>query len=168
MPSSQRRQSGFTLLELIITVAIVAILGSIAIAQMRDYTRRASISEVVMAISKCKNTVAENYLTLDSAPAPGRWGCETATGEGKYAGKIETSSNGVIRVAIKDLDRVVNGQYVYLIPAKFQGNAPMTTPDDLGRGVSAWICGSDWMVVRNALPANCRTDTTTFASQDFE
>jgi type IV pilus assembly protein PilA len=161
----QRSQGGFTLVEMMITVCIVAILGSIALAQFRDYTRRAKISEIVMAIGKCKNTVAESYLTLDRGPASGGWGCESSTGSA-YAGAVQTSSDGAIRVAINNLDRLVNGQYVYLVPAKLSGS-PMTTSNDLGRGVTNWICGSDWQPVRNALPANCRVDTTTYVSGDF-
>jgi type IV pilus assembly protein PilA len=161
----RKRQQGFTLIEVIITVGVVAILGSIAIAQMRDYTRRAKISEVMLALSRCKNTVTENYLTLDSAPAAGSWGCEGGGGS-QYAGTIQTSSDGVIRVPIANLDSLVNGQYIYLVPAHSSG-AGMVTPADLGKGVANWICGSDWLPVRNALPVNCRADTTTFASGEF-
>ncbi|MDB5857861.1 MAG: tfp pilus assembly protein major pilin PilA [Ramlibacter sp.] len=163
---ARKRQKGFTLVELIISVCIVAILGSIALAQLRDYTRRAKLSEVMMAVSRCKNTVTENFLTLDTAPQPGRWGCEGGGGS-YYAGNIETSSDGVIRVPIANLDRLMNGQYIYLVPARADGATPMAAPGDLGKGISSWICGSDWSPVRNALPVNCRIDTTTFASQDF-
>jgi len=163
---ARKRQRGFTLIELIISVCIAAILGSIALSQLRDYTRRARISEVVMALSRCKNTVTENFLTLDSAPAAGSWGCEGA-GNSYYAGSIQTSSDGVIRVPIAHLDGLVNGQYIYLVPAKADGMTPLIAPNDLGKGISSWICGSDWSPVRNALPVNCRSDTTTYASQDF-
>jgi type IV pilus assembly protein PilA len=163
---ARKRQKGFTLVEMIISVCIVAILGSIAMAQMRDYTRRAKISEVMMALSRCKNVLTESFLTLDSAPPKGRWGCEGG-GVSYYAGNIETSSDGVIRVPIANLDRLMNGQYIYLVPAKSDGSTPMSAPADLGKGVNAWICGSDWQPVRNALPVNCRADTTTFASYDF-
>jgi type IV pilus assembly protein PilA len=162
----RKRQKGFTLVELIISIGIVAILGSIALAQMRDYTRRAKISEVMMALSRCKNTVTENFLTLDTAPAPGTWGCEGG-GSSYYAGAIQTSSEGVIRVPIAHLDGLVNGQYIYLVPAHADGTNPMVAPMDLGRGINAWICGSDWQPVRNSLPVNCRSDTTTYAGQDF-
>ena len=163
---ARKRQKGFTLIELIITVCITAILASIAIATLRDYTRRAKISEVMLALGKCKNAVTENYLTLDSVPEPGTWGCEGG-GTSHYAGAIETSSDGVIRVPIDNLDRLVDGRFIYLAPAKYDGSSAMTTSADLGKGVSAWICGSDWQPVRNALPANCRIDTHTFAYQEF-
>lgn len=160
------RQSGFTLIELLIAMCIGAILGSIAIAQMRDYTRRARVSEVVMATTQCKNAITENYATLDSAPAAGRWGCESSGGGTNYAGPVQTSADGVIRVAVINLDSVVSGHYVYLVPARASG-AAMVTPANLGQSVQQWICGSDWQPVRNALPANCRTDTTSFSTQTF-
>lgn len=166
MRSSQRSQAGFTLVEMIITICIVGILASIAIAQMRDYSRRAKVSEVVMAVGKCKNTVSESYLTLSDPPEPGGWGCEAATGT-TYAGAVQTSADGAIRIEITNLDSVMNGQYVYIVPAKLSGT-PMNASVDLGRGVQNWICGSDWLLVRNALPANCRVDTTGYVSGAFE
>jgi prepilin-type N-terminal cleavage/methylation domain-containing protein len=161
------RQSGFTLIELMITMCIAAILGSIAIAQMRDYTRRAHVSEVVMATTQCKNAITENYATLDTGPAAGHWGCESPTGGTEYAGPVQTSADGVIRVAVANLDSLVNGHYVYLVPARASG-AAMVASNNLGQSVQLWICGSDWQPVRNALPANCRSDTTSFASQTFQ
>lgn len=160
-------QAGFTLVELIITMCIGAVLTSIAITQMRDYTRRARISEVVMAANQCKNVVSESYPVRDSAPEAGGWGCEGAGGATKYAGSVETSSNGVIRIKIVDLDQGMNGRFIHLVPARSDGETPLTTINDLGTGVRAWICGSDWPLARNALPANCRYDTTTYASDEF-
>ena len=166
MRSRQRSQSGFTLVELIIVVCIGAILASISIAQMRDYTRRARISEVMMASGKCKNSVSESYLTLTDLPAPGSWGCDGNAGS-VYAGAVQTSADGAIRIPIRNLDGLVNGHYVHLIPARSPGT-PMAGASDLGRGVTHWICGSDWLPVRNALPTSCRVDTTTYVNGEFE
>ena len=163
---SARRSAGFTIIELMVSVAIVAILASIALSQLRDYTRRAKISEAVLATSTCKNAISENYATLTDAPAAGRWGCETSAGTG-HVGSIQTSSDGVARVAITNVDGLVNGRYIYMIPVHPDGVTPMITPDDMGRSVVNWMCGSDWLPVRNALPANCRADATPYASQDF-
>jgi prepilin-type N-terminal cleavage/methylation domain-containing protein len=163
----KRNQGGFTMVEMLIAMLIVAVLGSIAIAKLRDYTRRARISNVVYAVDKCKNAVSEGYLTYDSAPDPGRWGCESPGQVNAYAAAVQTSSDGVIRASIQNLDGLMNGRYVYLVPARANGSTPMSTPNDLGRGIGAWICGSDWQPVRNSLPANCRADTTIYSSQDF-
>jgi type IV pilus assembly protein PilA len=162
-----RQQSGFNLVELIITMCIAAVLASIAISQMRDYTRRARVSEVVLAANQCKNMVAESYPTFDSAPAAGGWGCEGGGGATQYAGGVQTSANGVIRVAITNLDGNMNGRFIYMVPARADGATPMKSTVDIGNGVQAWICGSDLSFVRNALPANCRTDTTTYSTELF-
>ena len=167
MKGSVRRSAGFTTVELMISVAIVGILASIAINAFRDYTRRASISEVVIATSACKSVISENYATLTDSPDAGKWGCEVAVGKTKYVGAVQTSTDGVIRIAIVNMDGLVNGKYLHMVPVHADGVTPMITPDDMGRSVTNWRCGSDWLPVRNALPANCRNDTTTYASQDF-
>ena len=125
-----------------------------------------TVQEVILATNECKNMVSEGYLTFDEAPDPGTWGCEKARGNTSHAGAVETSEHGVIRVQIINVDQLVNGRYVYLVPAA--GGTAMTAPDDLGNGVRSWLCGSDWPLARASLPAGCRMDTTTYASQDFE
>lgn len=167
MRRQRRRQAGFTLVELIISTCILAVLSSIALAQMRDYSRRTRMSEVLMAAGQCKGVVSEGYSLRDTAPSPGGWGCEGTTGATTYVGGLQTSSDGVIRIAITNIDPVMNGHHVFLVPARSDGETALTAPDDLGRGVRNWICGSDWLPLRNSLPANCRIDTTTFASQVY-
>jgi type IV pilus assembly protein PilA len=56
MRSSPRNQSGFTIVEMIITMCIIAVLASVAIREMRDYSRRATLSEVVLAATQCNAT----------------------------------------------------------------------------------------------------------------
>lgn len=163
---SRRRQSGFTIVEIIITTCIIAILASVAIREMRGYARRATLSEVVLAATQCKNAVAESYPVFDSAPLPGKWGCEDTSTPTAYAGRVQTSVNGVIRIAIRNVDLNVNGKYVYLIPARADGATQMKAADDLGRGVQAWICGSDLSFVRASLPANCRSDTSVVSAAE--
>jgi type IV pilus assembly protein PilA len=163
----QQFQAGFTLIELMITVAIVGILAAIAIGQYSDYTRRARMSEVVMASTSCKTRVSESYLSLTSPPASGSaWGCEAPAV--RYASAVQTSVDGVIRVTISNLDPAVNGLYMHLVPMRTDGTTAMTAAADLGNGVARWLCGSDALNVRKALPAECRNDTTPYASATFE
>ena len=156
-----RREAGFTIVEMIIVTCIIAVLASVAISSYRDYARRAKMSEVVLATGQCKNAVQEGYPTLDAPVAGGRWGCEGA-GTSNYATAVQTSTDGVIRVGIQNLDGNVNGRYIYLIPTKADGVTPLQASSDIGNGVRGWICGSDWLPVRNAAPANCREDTTSY------
>ena len=122
MKGSSSRSRGFTTVELMISVAIVGILASIAINAFRDYTRRASISEVVIATSACKSAISENYATLTDAPDAGKWGCEVPVGKTKYVGAVQTSADGVIRIAIVNLDGLVNGKYLHMVPVHADGS----------------------------------------------
>jgi type IV pilus assembly protein PilA len=151
---------------MIITTCIIAVLASVAIREMRGYSRRATLSEVVLAGTQCKNAVSEGFLTFDSQPAPGAWGCETASSGTVHAGRVQTSDNGAIRIAIRNVDANVDGKYVYLVPARTDGATQMKTPADLGNGVRAWICGSDLSFVRASLPANCRSDTSVISAAE--
>jgi type IV pilus assembly protein PilA len=161
-------QSGLTLIELMIVVAIVGLLAAIGVGQWREYTRRARMSDVVLAIGTCKTRVSESYLSLPSAPASASgWGCDASL-RTQYATAVQTSASGAIRVTIGNLDAAVNGLYVHMIPAHSDGATPMSPGTDLGTGVAGWICGSDAQQVRAALPSGCRTDTTPFASLTYE
>ena len=73
-------QQGFTLIELMIVVAIIGILAAVALPAYQDYTKRAKMSEVILAASACRTTITEVYQSgnADAAGANG-WGCESST-----------------------------------------------------------------------------------------
>jgi type IV pilus assembly protein PilA len=167
MKTTRNRQAGFTQIEVMLVVVIIGVLGAIAIKEMRDYSRRAVLSEVVLAVNNCKNAISENYQFLEEAPVAGSWGCESATATTKHVSKVETSAEGVIRVAIDNVDGLLNGKFVYLVPMRADGETPMDVATDLGRSVRRWKCGSDSLPARRALPANCREDLTLFAVKDY-
>ncbi len=64
-----KKQQGFTLIELMIVVAIVGILAAIAIPAYKDYTVRAKVSECAASLSACKASVTEFYNTQATMPA---------------------------------------------------------------------------------------------------
>ena len=65
----KKAQQGFTLIELMIVVAIIGILAAIAIPAYNDYTIRTRVSEVMVAASSVKATMADEYLSSGAFPA---------------------------------------------------------------------------------------------------
>src|SRR5689334_5659855 len=93
-------QQGFTLIELMIVVAIIGILAAVALPAYQDYTVRAKMSEVMLAASACRTSITEIYQSGGSAPGANNWGCETTGGGGsKYVGSVITDANGRVVVA---------------------------------------------------------------------
>ena len=75
----KRIQQGFTLIELMIVVAIIGILAAVALPAYQDYTVRAKMSEVMLAASACRTSITEIYQSGGTPPGAGSWGCEGAT-----------------------------------------------------------------------------------------
>lgn len=151
----RRMQQGFTLVELMIVVAIIAILAALALPAYQDYSTRAKMSEVILALSACRAPISEIYQSGGTPPGANGWGCEAGAST-KYVQKIETDANGVATATITGISGDVDGSVVTLIPLKAAGT-PATSPADLRSALYGWICGGTGTTVNlKYLPASCR------------
>ena len=94
----RRVQQGFTLIELMIVVAIIGILAAVALPAYQDYTKRSKLSEVILAASGCRTSITEVIQSATTLPAAGAWGCESSTPTTKYVAKVDTDGQGVQRI----------------------------------------------------------------------
>ena len=154
----KRVQQGFTLIELMIVVAIIGILAAVALPAYQDYTIRAKHSEVILAASACRTTITEVYQSASSGPGAGKWGCEVsaAAGGSKYVAKVDTNDDGLITVTTQGFGTSsgLDGKTITLTPYNDQG-AVMTVANDLQKAVFKWVCAPG-TVQPKYLPGSCR------------
>ena len=153
----KRLQQGFTLIELMIVVAIIGILAAVALPAYQDYTIRAKMSEVLLAMSSCRTSITEVYQTGGTPPGGSNWGCE-ASSLSKYVGAIATDDNGKVTATVTGISNLVDGSVVTLAPLVVDSTTLATTAN-MGEGLFGWRCGStvdSTNVSAKYLPGSCR------------
>jgi type IV pilus assembly protein PilA len=149
-------QKGFTLIELMIVVAIIGILAAVALPAYQDYTVRAKMSEVILAMSACRTGITELYQSGGTPPGANAWGCGEGTISSKYVAGIGTDANGVVTATIAtNINAAVDGKLVTLIPTI--AGVPADSSVDMGKGVNSWLCGGTGTTLdKKYLPGSCR------------
>ncbi|WP_369970414.1 pilin [Stenotrophomonas rhizophila] len=135
-----KKQQGFTLIELMIVVAIIAILAAIALPAYQDYTTRAKVSEVVVMAAPAKLAVSETSSSLGGlATVTAANAGYTFPGATKYVSGITVADGGIVTAASS-------------VPGA-AGNIVLT-PKDVGNGQLTWTCSTT--IDKKFVPAECR------------
>lgn len=157
----KKNQHGLTLIELMIVIAVIGILGALALPAYQDYTVRAKASEMLLAANGCKTAVNEAISSSSDANVSDALPkvCESQTS--KYVASVSVDGNGVITV-VGNHDALrgstnASSNAIALTPLQ-TGDTPINGNTDGGKTISGWRCGpasSNGLPVKY-LPASCK------------
>lgn len=140
----KRTATGFTLIELMIVVAIIGILASVALPAYRDYTVRAKVSELILAAGSGKIAVTEYAASNSGMPAPAVMDMAASSAYVASVAYTQTAPEvGVITVTGSAKEPAITGQTITL-----------TGTLDPQRNQVAWVCGGT--VDMKYRPGSCR------------
>ena len=142
----KRVQQGFTLIELMIVVAIIGILAAVAIPAYQDYTIRAQVSEGMALTSGVKTSVSEFVQTNGTFPTDNAGAGISGTIEGNYVSDV-TNASGVVTVTYSNTgDQTANAQI---------NGSTMVLSAVTSAGSVQWTCKAGTIEAKY-LPSSCR------------
>ena len=162
-------QKGFSLIELMIVIAILGILAVIALPAYQDYTARAQVSEAILLMEGQKSAVVEYYADKGKWPTSNEEAgiADKNIIKGKYVAEVVVGGNGVItaKMESKNVNKEIEGKTVSLTPHATTAGATTGTAAT-ANGSFTWTCkpGETNGVATKFLPSSCRPDATTSSS----
>ncbi|HEZ5580780.1 TPA: pilin [Neisseria meningitidis] len=162
-------QKGFTLIELMIVIAIVGILAAVALPAYQDYTARAQVSEAILLAEGQKSAVTEYYLNHGIWPKNNTSaGVATSTDiKGKYVKEVEVK-NGVVTATMlsSGVNNEIKGKKLSLWAKRQAGSVkwfcglPVARTDKATDDVKAATAnGTDDKINTKHLPSTCRDES---------
>ncbi len=138
-------QKGFTLIELMITVAIIGILAAVALPAYQDYTIRAQVSEAFSIAGGAQTSVAEYYAQHGDWPA-----------DNDAIGLSATGAIGTYVESVVNAAGVITATFGGASNSKIVGGTVSLTAADAGDGNVTWSCSYDnTLVVKKYVPSSC-------------
>ncbi|HEZ2000492.1 TPA: pilin [Neisseria meningitidis] len=157
-------QKGFTLIELMIVIAIVGILAAVALPAYQDYTARAQVSEAILLAEGQKSAVTEYYLNHGIWPGDNSSAgvASSSTIKGKYVEKVEVAK-GVITAEMKSsgVNKEIQGKKLSLWAKRQAGSVKWFCGQPVTRAANnanndEVTADSDKKIETKHLPSTCR------------
>lgn len=164
-----RKQVGFTLIELMIVVAIIGILAAVALPAYQDYTARAKMTEVILFAAPCQRQAEEYFQVNAHIPVPvvdaSVFGCDpakftptgtspTTLGLTEYVEAATVGFDGDILLDVQNIPGLGGTPFIHFQPVEADGLGPAGAA---GFTVAQWTCGAN-DIPFSMLPPTCRTD----------
>ena len=157
----QKRQEGLTLIELMVVIAVIGILGALALPAYQDYTLRAKVSEMLLAANGCKTAVTEAISSSSESDVSALLPKVCDSTSSKYVSAIAVDGNGVITVtgnhAALRGETSESANAIAFTPLQ-TGDTAVKGSTDGGKTLSGWRCGpaSSKGLPAKYLPASCK------------
>jgi type IV pilus assembly protein PilA len=132
-------QKGFTLIELMIVVAIIGILAAIALPAYQDYTNRAKVSEIILAASSARTSVAEAASITSGTDMPATAAVTIGAQATKFVASVEYVTGTITATATAEIP---SAGTITMVGTK------------LANGQVTWVCGGT--VLAKYRPASCQ------------
>ena len=136
-------QKGFTLIELMIVVAIIGILAAVALPAYQDYTVRARVSEVVLAASSCRTSITDIVQNAPGADVSAALAASCSVTPTKFVASGSADANGVITIVANHTnlkgDTSATANSIVLKP--YVGATALVGTADGGKTITEWKCG---------------------------
>ena len=154
-------QKGFTLIELMIVVAIIGILAAVALPAYQDYTVRARVSEGILAASSCRTTITDTVQNAPGADVETPLAAACDIKATKFVKSGSSDKNGVITVVMDETKlgsaAITNAtNEISMVP--YVGAKPLDGSTDGTKTITEWKCGPGAKPLNSRfLPGSCKS-----------